>query len=344
MMMRTIAQAIIVSLAVALFGLVPASQAQTVNVQSQPSTAVATASPTAVSAVKTSQQIPQVNRQQPTIEFVHPQADETISNYPIHVQVKVTNFELLAPVQYYRAVSSRRDMMKGHIHYSFDDAPALATDETSLIIGANGSRTLPAGKHVLRAELRAMNHKALKPPVFALISFNCLPLNQGAGKAATLPVDPKIAKLRREVERLQDQVRELQGGGKEESQIGKTAGEGNALLAKGKYPDAEAKYKEALALIPQHVAQNDLSDKAAAILQAHILTKMGILYTKNKDYSAADSQFEKATKLFDANPVDSPVARKHHAECLRAYAELLRAENRPDKAKEMDARADKVKI
>jgi hypothetical protein len=344
MMMRMIARAIIVSLAVSVVGSVPASQARTATVPTQHPTDVASATPTGVPAVKPSQQIIHVNKPQPTIEFVLPKADETIPDYPIHVQVKVTNFDLLPPVQYYRSVSSRRDMMKGHIHYSFDDAPALATDETSLIIEANGSRTLPAGKHVLRAELRAMNHKALKPPVFALISFDCQPPNQAAGKVAAPPVDPKIAKLRREVQRLQDQVRELQGGGKEVSQIGKTAGEGNALLGKGKYDDAEAKYKEALALIPQHIAQNELSDKAAAILQAHILTKMGILYTKKKDYSAADSQFEEATKLFDANAVDSPVARKHHAECLRAYAELLRAENRSDKAKEMDARADKIKL
>jgi tetratricopeptide (TPR) repeat protein len=340
MMIKMIARAIIVSLAVSFFGSVPTLQAQARSAKVQHPTAVASTAPSSKSAVKSPQQNLRVNQLQPTIQFVLPKSDETIANYPIHVQVKVSNFELLPPVQYYRAMSSHRDMMKGHIHYSFDDAPALATDETSLNIEANGTRTLPAGPHVLRAELRAMNHKALNPPVFAMISFNCQP----AEKVATPPADPKIAKLLQNVGQLQAQVRELQGGTEKGSPIGNAAGEGNALAGKGNYLDAEAKYKEALALIPQRLALNELTDKTAAILQAHILAKMGILYTKKKDYPGAESAFAEATRLFEDNAVDSPVARRHHVECLRAYAELLRAENQPDKAKDMDARADKIKL
>jgi tetratricopeptide (TPR) repeat protein len=176
------------------------------------------------------------------------------------------------------------------------------------------------------------------------MSITCQPPDVTAGKLATTPVDPKIVQLRLEVQHLQNQVTQLQGGGNGGLQIGKTAGEGNALVAKGRYIDAEAKYKEALALIPQRVARNELTEKAAAILQAHVLTKMGILYTSKKEYSTAESKFEEAAKLFGANPVDSPVAHKHFIECLRAYAFLLRAMEQPDKADEIDECADNIKL
>ena len=103
------------------------------------------------------------------------------------------------------------------------------------------------------------------------------------------PGDSKIAKLRQQVQQLQNQVVELQGGG-HNLQIGRTVGEGNALANRGRYSEAEAKYKEALTLISQHLSQKRLTDKVAAVFKAHVLTKMGLLNTK-KEYSAADSQF-----------------------------------------------------
>ena len=335
-----IARAIMVSLAVSLFGSVPVALAQTDNLQKQQSPVVAAAD----TPVKQAQQSTNVNKPQPTIEFVRPQSNETLTNYPIHVQLKVTNFELLPPVQYWRPVMSRKDMGKGHIHFSLDDAPALATDETSLIIESNGGRSLPPGRHVLRAELRAMNHKALRPPVVAQTTIIVQPAGQGDRNVSTPTGDPKIAKLRQQVRQMQDQVFQLRGGGQRGLQIGKTAGEANALVNKGKYSEAEAKYKEALAIIPRQLSQKHLTDKSAAVLKAHVLTKMAILYAKKKDYAAADSNFKQATELFDSNPIASPVARKNQVECLRAYAEVLRAENQSDKAKEMDARADKIKV
>ncbi len=330
-----IARAIMVSMLVSLVGSAPGAPGQAAGERSQLSNKLAAADAVTRSVQST-------NKAQPTIEFVRPQTSEKIANYPIHVHLKVTNFELLPPVQYWRAVTSPRDAAKGHIHFSLDDAPALATDETALIIEANGNRSLPPGRHVLRAELRSMNHKALKPPVVAEMTFECQAADGGDRGLSTPSGDPKIAKLRQQVQQLQNQVVELQGGG-HNLQIGRTVGEGNALANRGRYSEAEAKYKEALTLISQHLSQKRLTDKVAAVFKAHVLTKMGLLNTKKKEYSAADSQFKEAVKLFDDNPIASVATHKNQIECLRGYADLLRAEIQPAQAKEMDARADKIK-
>ena len=71
---------------------------------------------------------------------------------------------------------------------------------------------------------------------------------------------------------------------------------------------------------------------------------MGMLNSKKKEYSAADSQFKVAIKLFDDNPIHITRYAQNQIECLRGYAELLRAENQPAQAKEMDALADKIKL
>ena len=48
---------------------------------------------------------------------------------------------------------------------------------------------------MLRAELRSMNHKALKPPVVAEMTLTCQAADGGDRGLSTPSGDPKIAKL-----------------------------------------------------------------------------------------------------------------------------------------------------
>jgi tetratricopeptide (TPR) repeat protein len=124
-------------------------------------------------------------------------------------------------------------------------------------------------------------------------------------------------------------------------EIGTKTGEGNGLLTKGKYPEAEQKYNEALQLIERDVERKDVTEKLAAVLKAHVLAKLGVLYTREKDYAQAESKFKESLKLFGQAPDLSVIARAHMKECLLAYAELLKAEGKADQATEMSNRASK---
>jgi len=172
------------------------------------------------------QQAQSVSQAQPTIEFVRPHQSETVADYPLHIQVKVSNFELLPPVQYWKRVVDPEDAAKGHIHFTLDDSPIYATDKTVIMLGKNGGRSLPLGKHILRAELRNVNHRGLKSPVVAEIAIVCKRADQGDQKSSssissttgttTAAGQPptqrmqQIQQLRRQINEVQQEVLQLQ--------------------------------------------------------------------------------------------------------------------------------------
>lgn len=101
----------------------------------------------------------------PKIQFLRPGPNEKRNDSPIYVQVQVSNFNLKPPVEYFSKVD---DGKSGHIHFTLDNFPIMATDHTQVMFGKMiGDKYLAAGKHIIRAELVKMNHESLKPPQVA---------------------------------------------------------------------------------------------------------------------------------------------------------------------------------
>jgi hypothetical protein len=151
-----------------------------------------------------------------TIEFVHPKQDEKVTDYPLFVQVNVDNFKLLPPVPYWTRIAPE-DAAKGHIHYTLDDSPIYATNETQLMLGKNGGKALPVGRHVLKAELVYMNHRGLNSPAVAEISFLCERPSQGNAKdspaVTNAGAQKQLQQIQQQIEQVQKQILQLQKAG-----------------------------------------------------------------------------------------------------------------------------------
>jgi len=145
----------------------------------------------------------------PTIEFLHPQANEKFSDYPLHIQVTVNNFRLLPPVQYWTKVEPE-DEAKGHIHYTLDDSPIYATSKTEIVLGKNANKSLPAGKHILRAELRYINHEGLKTPVFAEIPILCERADKLDDKDSAVGSSSIKGGAKEQLDQIEFQIRQVQ--------------------------------------------------------------------------------------------------------------------------------------
>jgi hypothetical protein len=99
----------------------------------------------------------------PSIRFLRPLVDERFFDYPIFVQVQVSNFHLVPPEPH---PARRAQPNTGHIAYSLDDYPVYSTDDTQLMIGKKvGTSYLPVGLHVLKAQLVDVNGHPLNPLV-----------------------------------------------------------------------------------------------------------------------------------------------------------------------------------
>jgi hypothetical protein len=145
----------------------------------------------------------------PTIEFVYPHSNDLITDYPIFIETKVTNCKLEAPVQYWSGVE-QADASKGHIHYTLDNSPIFATMDTKVVIDKPIGKSLPVGKHILRAELVYINHEKRNPPVFSEIPIMCERAQQKADSQspnAPLMVDDRT---RRELQEVEKQLTEVQ--------------------------------------------------------------------------------------------------------------------------------------
>jgi hypothetical protein len=145
----------------------------------------------------------------PTIEFVYPHANEVFTDYPISIQTKVTNCELMPPVQYWSAVELA-DAPVTHIHYTLDDSPIFATERTHVVLSKPQGKSLPVGKHILRAELVYINHERRNPPVFVEIPIVCARPQQQSGSPSTdapLVLDDRT---RRELLEVEKQLKEVQ--------------------------------------------------------------------------------------------------------------------------------------
>lgn len=144
----------------------------------------------------------------PSIQFVHPQANEIVSDYPIFIETKVSNFTVAPPVQYWGRVQQEEAAI-GHIHYTLDDSPIFATKATKVMFGQSSDKPLPLGEHFLRAELVNNNHNSLNPPVFVMIPIRCERPDKEKHPASsrTIPVDDQI---RQQLQMLDQQLKDVQ--------------------------------------------------------------------------------------------------------------------------------------
>lgn len=152
----------------------------------------------------------------PAISFITPQDNARITDYPIYIETEVRGFTLAAPVQYWDKVSDQ-DRLTGHIHYTLDDSPIMATRRTKVVMGKPGDNALPVGKHILRAELVTPNHEPLNPPSFAEITIICeRGADNGGGQSPSKVLIDKrgreqLKNLEQKIQQVQQQVWELKG-------------------------------------------------------------------------------------------------------------------------------------
>lgn len=146
----------------------------------------------------------------PSIEILTPRAGDHVKDYPILVEVAVRNCGLKPPVQYWSAVCPS-DAELGHIHYSFDNSPYIATSNTKILIEKPPRKSLPAGRHVLRAELVHINHRNRTPRVFAEVPITCDAPERGARQDG-FPSEQariQIGVLEKEIAKIEKHVSEL---------------------------------------------------------------------------------------------------------------------------------------
>lgn len=153
-------------------------------------------------------------RQGPRIQFVSPQPNQHISDYPIAIETNVSGFTLEAPVQYWDRVDGP-DRLTGHIHYTLDDCPIFATSKTKWVMLKPMGKSLPPGKHILRAELVNPNHENLNPESFAEVEFICdgAAKNGGGNGQVDVPIDERgrdqLKKLENQLQEVQEEVGQL---------------------------------------------------------------------------------------------------------------------------------------
>jgi hypothetical protein len=144
-----------------------------------------------------------------SIEFVYPHANEVFTDYPISIETKVTGCDLVPPVQYWSSVELA-DAAIGHIHYTLDDSPIFATESKQVVLSKPPGKSLPIGKHILRAELVYINHERRNPPVFVEIPIVCERPQPKSG--AEPPAPPVLVddRTRRELLEVEKQLKEVQ--------------------------------------------------------------------------------------------------------------------------------------
>jgi len=145
----------------------------------------------------------------PTIEFLSPHANDKISDYPIYIETKVNNCSLAVPVQYWSQVERAYGNI-GHIHYTLDDAPIFATRSTKVVMTKPTGKSLPIGKHILRAELVYINHANRNPRIFAEVPIYCeRPQQKTASESSDgIPMDDRTRQELKELEKKLTQVQQ----------------------------------------------------------------------------------------------------------------------------------------
>lgn len=153
--------------------------------------------------------------ERPSLSFMRPIKDERFFDYPIFVQVQVSNFNLLPPA----LAHGSQPVNSGHLQYSMDDYPVCTTDDTQVMIGKKlGNNYLPAGFHLLKAQLVDVNGTSLKPPVMAITEiFTGHPaatqVNHSLDKFSRVNLtDEELFQLEIRLEELQSELRKLEHG------------------------------------------------------------------------------------------------------------------------------------
>ncbi len=152
----------------------------------------------------------------PSIRFLRPLKDERFFDYPIFVQVDVDRFQLVAPTG---QANPHPRPHTGHIAYSMDDYPVVATDDTQFMIGKKlGDVYLPVGLHVLKAQLVDENGKPLDPPVVATTElFTGHPavveaIHTTTGSARAELTGQELYQMRVHLEELEKDLKKLKAG------------------------------------------------------------------------------------------------------------------------------------
>jgi tetratricopeptide (TPR) repeat protein len=124
--------------------------------------------------------------------------------------------------------------------------------------------------------------------------------------------------------------------------IGFKIGQGKGLTKMKKFAEADQDFDEALAKIDKDEADKSLPTSVAHSFRAHAFTAKAILYTKQDKKEDARKYFEKAKQLFESQSKLTISAKSNFKECLQAYADFLRSDDKKEDATKLDEQAAKI--
>jgi tetratricopeptide (TPR) repeat protein len=124
--------------------------------------------------------------------------------------------------------------------------------------------------------------------------------------------------------------------------IGFKIGQGKGLMKMKKFAEADKDFDLALAKIDKDEEDKSLPTIVATSFRAHVFAAKAVLYTKQDRKEDAIKYFEKSKQLFESEPKLTHTAKEHFKECLLAYADLLRSEDKKEEAAKLDEQRTKL--
>ncbi len=128
----------------------------------------------------------------------------------------------------------------------------------------------------------------------------------------------------------------------EGADIGFKIGQGRGLMRTKKYAEADKDFDEALAKIDNDEADKSLPSDLANSFRAHVFTSKAMLYARQDKKEDATKNFEKAKTLFELQSRLTVMGKKNFKECLHAYADLLRSDDKKEDAARLEEQATKL--
>jgi len=123
-----------------------------------------------------------------TLNVLTPSAGQTIYGDKVPVLLDTENFEIVDYSKNTKPVAGQ-----GHVHLWLDAQDLTAQSATKAIEDTFTFSDVPAGDHMLKAELVNNDHSSLKPPVVAEISFKTAPVSSAVPPEAASGFDKKTA-------------------------------------------------------------------------------------------------------------------------------------------------------
>ena len=119
----------------------------------------------------------------PSLSFISPAPNQTISGNKVAVNVAVVNFALVDYKTHPKLVPGQ-----GHLHLWLDQADPSKTSAVKVVSPSYTFENVKPGKHTLVAELVANDHSSLIPAATTSVSFTTVATTSSAQSSLLFPI------------------------------------------------------------------------------------------------------------------------------------------------------------